>query len=892
MPSHVARPAALLLSSTLLAIAAEPLPASAAISGMAANSGTGYGRTVAFSTGDVNGDGYVDIALGGRIYWGSSTGWKGDDYYEPEDPSAGQQLAARAINPYSALWIIPNVTGKGTDNKTRADLVAVDVDGDGHVLHVEPPPAQSPEPVLLSDAYPTFSLTRLVGQPAVGDFTGDSIPDIAWVSDEFGYSYVNLATGESDYTTKSQRYINNHDYAAVAGVDIGQTGYADLLVVRSNGEQSLVERFANGILDFSSETPALTTSLSPNLYRPIITVGEINDDGLADYAVTSPNDDFTVIVASDKNMPSFPSQISGTGVGWILPDVTGDQIGDVSWGDNGFGDGLIHGGDAFSVSAEGIVPAIDRTVPLDQSENPEFRIGRPSGSSIYAFRLAAVPFAVAGGPLSNQLLAIDYSGYQGNFFGFADTRILPKLYPVFGNGQLLPIPAEGGPLVDPSFAVQFTGNGVFDGFAVVISGYQADDVFSYGTLPASVDYVLDNSDTETHTGNFVFASQNGITEADLTELIKNMHYTASANGSVRNLTFVLIGRANGEAGADSAYAGVELSTTAQVGASSIVIDSPPSGTLGGSVPMSISGGALPYHVRATGGVVRVGGVVNGVLKVFVVPTQSGTIHVTVTDANNASVPFDIEVSELARTELPAPALAISTGAATVFGPVCPGTTSGLASLRSALQGSDRRRTRGFAWDSASQSYTELPSEPDGGLTPTDAVFLASRVDLGLDFSGPAVPTGTTILLRAEWNFVGLGPVDDNGSIVTSHSLSSNFSLLDLSGNSASFSDISMAYRWNGTSYEQTDVIESGVGYWIRNVGSDSQPRLLQRNATSLGAPRSPKAVQFARNADAPPAPPSTDTKAQDDGGSCGAGSGIGAMLGMLLAFLRLRSRQR
>lgn len=893
MHSNTVRPAMLLLSSTLLAIAAEPLPSASSVSAFAA--GQSYvdpGRSVSFSSGDVDGDGYIDIALGGRVYWGSASGWSGSSYFEPEDPSRGQQqfLGVRAVNPYETLWIVPNVSGQEGDGKSRADLIGIDVYGDGRVLHAAA--VQTADRVELSEAFPSAIAVGLVGEPAVGDFNGDAVLDIAWVSSE-DYSYVNLALGTGDadgFEQRTQRLLSTgNDYAAVAGITDDATGGIGLAVVTANGVESSIELYKQGVTSING-TPDLTQALGFNLYRPALTVGDITDDGQDDVAVTSPPNNGTgetVFVIPVAGYATASELISGPGVGWIIPDVTGDQVSDVSWGDHNLTMGLIHGGDSFAVRNDGLVPAVDRPVPVDQQSSPEYPLGYDSGS--HSFRLAAVPFAVNELPFTRQLLAIDFSGYAGSY---ADTRILPTLYPEFvntGSGTI----AGSGPLVDPAqFSVVFTGNGLFDFLVVSVYNAEAGDDLTYDFLPTSVD--PETGVVEINAGGLItveFSSSNGMTEDDLESLIEGLSFAAAAGGGTRNLLLATGGRAD-SSDLYGTYVGADLAIDASSGTPVIEIDGVPSGTVGGSVPLSITGGVGTYRVSANGAAVRIGGMVNGALRVLVTPTRGGTVQVTVTDAHGTSATYDITVDQLPPTSLPAPTLTVSTGTETVFGPVCPGTTTGLANLRSALRGGDPRRTRGFSWDSAEQLYVELPGEPDGGLTPNDGVFLASRVDLGLDFTGPAVPTGATILLRAEWNFVGLGPVDDGGTIVTQHVLGSDFSVLDLSENSALSSDITLAYRWNGASYVETDTIESGVGYWIRNVASDGQPRLLRREPSARGALSARGAAQFARNAGTPPAPPSAATRADADGGSCGAGSGIGALLAGLLAFLRLRSRQR
>ncbi len=85
--------------------------------------------------------------------------------------------------------------------------------------------------------------------------------------------------------------------------------------------------------------------------------------------------------------------------------------------------------------------------------------------------------------------------------------------------------------------------------------------------------------------------------------------------------------------------------------------------------------------------------------------------------------------------LPAPTIGKSSGTTVVYNAICPSTPEGLARLRSVLAGKPSNQVRAFSWDATTQAYVEFPAEPAGGLDVSSGVFIATRLDLGLDFTG-------------------------------------------------------------------------------------------------------------------------------------------------------------
>ena len=347
--------------------------------------------------------------------------------------------------------------------------------------------------------------------------------------------------------------------------------------------------------------------------------------------------------------------------------------------------------------------------------------------------------------------------------------------------------------------------------------------------------------------------------------------------------------------------------------------------VGKPVHFRVFNGHGPYQVTVRGGSLR-RGVLKGVNEkvnvdsdsfgtfdlfedIFVTPTnpfnQTGVegfqnvVSIDVTDADgNPDSRLLINVATPAAVTLSAPQIPVSVGGVTLFGAICPSTFGGVQSLRSALSGKDKTAVRAFAWDAATQAYAELPEdEPAGGLTPTTGVFLATRQDLGLNFSGVPSSLDSSIALLPGWNFVGLGPIDNNGTIEAFHPYS-HFDITNEVGVHQSNPTVVSAspFYWDGAAYSKVSVMAAGTSYWIFN--SSAETVLLVRKAAAVTFPIS----RSARAEETPPAPPSTgsDTSFSSSSsssnnkadGGCGNGSGFALALAGLMACVRFARFRR
>ncbi|MBA3938266.1 MAG: hypothetical protein H0X38_12450 [Planctomycetes bacterium] len=266
-----------------------------------------------------------------------------------------------------------------------------------------------------------------------------------------------------------------------------------------------------------------------------------------------------------------------------------------------------------------------------------------------------------------------------------------------------------------------------------------------------------------------------------------------------------------------------------------------------------------------------------------------------------------------------PALGVSSGSTVVYNAICPATPEGLARLRAALTGRPSNQVRAFSWDAAAQTYAEVTADATAlaNLTIHSGVFIATRLNLGLDFSGAPASLPDGIVLKPGFNFVGLPPFLINSSGVTSHAFLADFSvalasdpatpitdpivLADLLGTVGS-GDLTTAqpFFWDGTAYTQHATLESGLGYWLKNNNTTTDVVLTRIDSSLVSFPAFGAVASATRNVGTgsqvvdrgvPPAPPGGSGKAQESGGGKACGNGAISAGLLLFGLLLLRVRQ-
>jgi len=300
--------------------------------------------------------------------------------------------------------------------------------------------------------------------------------------------------------------------------------------------------------------------------------------------------------------------------------------------------------------------------------------------------------------------------------------------------------------------------------------------------------------------------------------------------------------------------------------------------------------------------------------------EDGTVSLVATSTANDSVTstgsLDITFHGApanqsgAAATVASPSVPVSSGQI-FFTPLSPSTPQGVADLLSVLAAANGNAI-GYAWDASAQSYTQLPTQPVGGLLPTGGVFIASVVPLALDFSGTSLQLPVSISLAPGWNLIGIPPIDAGaGVVLTTHDFPGSFNLLDTTGSLvqdvATFSDTlgtvgsdavatASPYLYSHGAFTQVTTLQTGVAYWIKN--NSTGPVTLERvsSGTVLSAVATTRAVHTAASPQyidrgQPPAAPTSamGSGSSDDGhGGCGL-SASGVLMGVVLV-LGLRRR--
>ncbi len=375
--------------------------------------------------------------------------------------------------------------------------------------------------------------------------------------------------------------------------------------------------------------------------------------------------------------------------------------------------------------------------------------------------------------------------------------------------------------------------------------------------------------------------------------------------------------------------------------------------VGTSFFIRIADGTPPYTITASGGNTFFTYVTGGLFGEFatgdpdgdgltdayqqvllsVISTGPGSLSIHDGGLNTTSVVLDYTATAPPQITLIPGQQALSVGNNTVYTPICPGTPQGLLRLRQALNGLDNTQIRMFAWDATTQQSVEWPQEPLGGLQPSSGLFLATRSNLNLDFSGDASPIFFSLTLLPGWNLVGVPPLSDGTNQYLVHPLTS-FYLFDANGVNITDPNRSAligsgVYLWDGSQYQLTESMNSGVGYWIKNNSTTHQTLTLVRfldtppagftfpttGLTRAATTTPAETLVMGRNPDAaasavasaqangyaakdigtPPAPGGgavtpTAAPANHASGGCGAGS-AGVLLGLFATFLLIRRRR-
>ena len=311
--------------------------------------GYGVGFAVGFANGlavaDFNSDGVPDVAMADgwfplSIYLGN-----GDGSFQGQSPDvhaspvgSGNQYVA--VADFNGDGIPDLVVGSGGGGYSFTDIVSLQVflgKGDGTFG----------SPLTLEFIISDRNWFAPAPFPAVGDFNGDGIPDLAVADPNSGKVSIYLGKGDGTFGTPST-LITGAGYNTVAVADFNKDGKLDLAVTNSSGNTvSIFLGNGNGTFTPADQSPQ--TGSQPSA----MTVGDFNGDGIPDLAVYNfsggySNSNATILLGKgDGTFTPSASQgpattpnsaiVYGFGSGWpwiASGDLNGDGLTDLVVPDN------------------------------------------------------------------------------------------------------------------------------------------------------------------------------------------------------------------------------------------------------------------------------------------------------------------------------------------------------------------------------------------------------------------------------------------------------------------------------------------------------------------------------------------------------------------------------
>jgi hypothetical protein len=350
------------------------LPADPVIIDSTARVGLALGGPVG-NAGDINGDGYADIVVGGKdtinnvprllIMRGSATGLQDTAYYLVDS------LHSIAV---TALAAAGDIDGDG-----YTDIVAGDANydagdslnaGRAYIFHGEPDSLHNVLPSVVMNHQGLTVIGFGKSMQHVGDINGDGYSDVVIGDHNFikgttnyegrAYVYYGSINGLPEVpnvTLDVNQALCKLGYS-VSGGDVNGDGYADVIVSapRYNDTQGGVFIYYGSSSGLVMTPATITGAAGQHIGYAVAGAGDLNGDGYGDVLISAYNDIVTidtgkvfVYYGSASGLSATPNHIiQGTnepdmaGFGRSLAsagDVNGDGYGDVIIGAHGSTDG-------------------------------------------------------------------------------------------------------------------------------------------------------------------------------------------------------------------------------------------------------------------------------------------------------------------------------------------------------------------------------------------------------------------------------------------------------------------------------------------------------------------------------------------------------------------------
>lgn len=217
------------------------------------------------------------------------------------------------------------------------------------------------------------------------------------------------------------------------------------------------------------------------------------------------------------------------------------------------------------------------------------------------------------------------------------------------------------------------------------------------------------------------------------------------------------------------------------------------------------------------------------------------------------------------------------------------TPQGCRSVVQAFTGVLNTQAVGWVFDTRIQDFIGLPKEPEGGLTPDHGIFIATRINLSMNFTGSPSNVPHSWALPSGWNLIAIPLLVDKTDQRIETSTQDDFTLVDAIGTPLADSTLSQAYEWDGVDYRVATTFRAGRAYWVRNATKDA---VIMTRMAPTASTKKPVALKGRRLDDGqrPPRPPGLrSADAATASGGCGAG-GIGIVLVGALLMLRRNRR--